>query len=144
MEINKFMMRMNERPNASEQADADFASACNWVFGHVKGILKEKTMIVIIGQLFDDDDRPGPIIGHQLIVAPESFWTPIGLSNESAVHIPYTAYTYANDSSWCITRGKHHLQHTSLLLSVFLHDFASHLKGIQYFSILVVEKYSTP
>ena len=87
MEVKTFMMWTNERPNASEQADADFASTCNWVFGHVKGILKEKTMIVIIGQLFEDDDKPAPTLGHKVIITPESFLMPSGLNNESAVNM---------------------------------------------------------
>lgn len=97
MDIHTFMMWTNERPNASETADADFASTCNWVFGHVKGILKEKTMIVTVGRLFDDDDTPAPTLGHQVINTPKTFLIPTGLNKESAVHLlAYFDATVAN------------------------------------------------
>ena len=72
---------------APENADADFASTCNWIFGHIKGMIKKKSMRIKIGHLFEDNDKPAPKLGHQVFITPSTFLIPSGLNRESALHL---------------------------------------------------------
>ena len=82
MSINSLVMWKIERLIAPENADVDYASTCKWIFGHMKGTIKEKTMIIKIGHLFEDDVKPAPKLGHQVFITSSTFLISIGLNRE--------------------------------------------------------------
>jgi hypothetical protein len=84
MDINSFIMWTNQRAFDPEVANADFASKCNWVFGYVKGLTSDKSMILIIGQLYPDDTQPTLKIGYYIMTTPSNFFVPAGLNKDSA------------------------------------------------------------
>ena len=93
-------MWTDERVTAPKTANSDFASECNWIFGYVKGITVSKIMIVIIGQLFLDEDKPEPKRGHYMFNAPKGiFLAPAGLNRDSAKYLLADFETYESNNS---------------------------------------------
>ena len=84
IEIHTFIMWTNERTVGPEKANADFASSCNWVFGFIKEIQQGKCLVLIIGQLFIDEDRPLTKTGHYILITPANFIVPAGVNRDSA------------------------------------------------------------
>ena len=84
VEINSFVMWTEDIAIGPEVADTDFASTCNWIFGYIKGTSSNKTMVLVIGQLFPDNTKPSPSTGYYVFVTPSTYFIPAGLNRDSA------------------------------------------------------------
>ena len=84
IDTDSFIMWTDERVITPKIANADFASGCNWTFGHVKGMTVTKTMVIVIGQLFIDDEKPETKTGYYMFNTPKNFLAPAGLNRDSA------------------------------------------------------------
>ena len=100
IDTDSFIMWTDKRVITPRIGNADFASGCNWILALVKGITTNKTMVIVIGQLFLDDEKP-----ETKILAPT------GLNRDSAKYLltDFNAYDL-NDSKRSLANKRQRTQ----------------------------------
>ena len=111
IDTDSFIMWTDERVITPKIANADFASGCNWILALVKGMTTNKTMVIIIGQLFLDDEKPKTKTGYYMFNTPKNFLAPTGLNRDSAKYLltDFNAYD-SNDSKRSLANKRQRTQ----------------------------------
>ena len=111
IDTDSFIMWTDERVITPRIANADFASGCNWILALVKGMTTNKTMVIIIAQLFLDDEKPKTETGYYMFNTPKNFLAPTGLNRDSAKYLltDFNAYD-SNDSKRSLANKRQRTQ----------------------------------